>query len=405
MKFRVILILMRVYAFYIAILIYACFSSPTPDIFGMAEWVIAILMFIAIHPVKTFGVLTQKSLPPLLSFHRLFLLFMASVPLVVGTLNGNDAINIIRDIIPLGLLILPFAFMENDLKRLPMVLMIAGMVFALRYMIIAVPSMFEIGRAAGDDALLYLANSPLLVFACLYGFHLLTQPDKSFLTGRLIGLVVFCITCLAMAVMIQRAPLLLSLAGCAAIIFVRLGIIPLKTVIIVVCLGVLSLPLWDVAFQVISGFWDKTLTVGMNNRIHEFHAVVSNTTFFGSGWGAEWQSPAVGDYWVRYTHNMVSYYILKAGWIGGFLALGFLIIWGMESIKLARHHFAITLALLIPLTIHMSLYTGYKTFDFALLILSVFLCTRDRQASLFSTEPSRLSRGQRDALLMNSPNT
>lgn len=389
---------MREYAFYCAVLIYALFSSPTPDTFGWAEFVIAILLIFGIAPLRSFGFLVQKTMPAPLGFHRLFILWMMSVPLVIGAINGYPPTDIIRDIIPLALLALPLCFTERDLKRLPLILMIAGGCFAARYIFIALPSLLSIGSSAGNDVLLYLANSPLLPFACLFGFGVLTSTTKTYLTHRVIGLIILGITLSAMAVMIQRAPLVLSLIGCSLILAMRFGIAPFKTTLITIGLAILITPIISIVTQVGDGFLTKTLTVGANNRIDEFAAVLSDSTFFGHGWGAIWQSPAVGDYWVRYTHNMSSYYWLKAGVIGGVLSICFILFWLRHSIKIIMgHDFATGIALIVPLIIHMTLYTGYKTFDFALLLTLVFLCNKDHLASLSSTEHSRHNSGQQAA--------
>ena len=387
---------MRVYAFYCAILVYAGFSSPTPDHFGVAEIIIAALLAFAVNPVRLFGTLTQQNLPSPLSYHRLFILWMLSVPFMIGVFNGNGASDIMRDMIPLLCLILPFAFIHDDLKFLPPVMMIAGACLAARYCVITVPQQLMIGVEAGADSLLYLANAPLVMFAALYGFHLLTQPARILFSTRLVGLCVVIITLLAMATMVQRAPLTLCLLSFMGIVAVRFLQSPVKITAFLILMGILIMPLSPLIIQIMDGFITKTITVGANNRIEEFMASLRHFSPLGMGWGAEWQSPAVGDYWVRYTHNMVSYYGIKAGFVGIILASGFMVMWLGYALRIIfRYDFVIGIALFMPLFIHMILYTGYKTFDFALLIVMIVLWIKDRPAFLSSTEPFRPLSAQR----------
>lgn len=393
---------MRAYTLFIAILTYAFFSSPTPDRFGWAEMAVFGLLLFAIYPVKMISTITQNALPAPLNFHRLFLFFMVSVPLIIGAMNGYPMTDIMRDLIPLICLILPFCFLEKNMKWFPLVLMIAGCVFAIRYIIDAVPHLVSLGTEAGNESLLYLANSPLLLFACLYGFHKFTEPQKIFWTERLIGLLVVGVTLVAMTLMVQRAPMVLSVLGCITILIFRFGTTPIKLSIITALLCFLIMPFYGVIIEVADGFWEKTLTVGLNNRTEEFTHVAKQASMFGAGWGSVWQSPAVSDYWVRYTHNMVSYYLLKSGIIGATLAIIFMCVWLWQSIRIARHHFAMGVALFMPLLIHMTLYTGYKTFDFALLILLIFIWNRDHQASLSSTALSRPDLARRGGLRPSS---
>jgi len=257
----------------------------------------------------------------------------------------------------------------------------AGALFAVRYLFNALPDIMNIGLSPVHDSLLYLANSPLVPFTCITGFALLFSPDTKPFYYRVIGFALFAITTTAMALMVQRAPLILCAIGCLGIMAVRTTHTPLKTSIIATILLFISIPFMTIAFQIGDGLIEKTITVGANNRIDEIIAALSHTTLFGHGWGMEWQSPAVADYWVRYTHNMTTYYWLKAGVIGAALSILFIYIWIKETLILTRHNLAIGIAIIISISIHFFLYTGYKTFDISLLLALIISCKRDRHLS------------------------
>lgn len=401
---------MRIACFFLAILLYALFSSPTPDSAGLAEITIMALILIAVTPAGAIGAITRPHLPAPLGYHRFFCLFMLSVPLIIGVVNGYATGDIIRDLIPVMALCLPLPLplmtINPPVRSMAAAMGIAGFVFSLRYLLAVMPDLSIIGLNAQHDNLLYLANAPLVPFACLYGFAVLTDPEKKMLGQRITGGVITLVTFLAMACMVQRATFILCLTGCIAIAAIRLPRNPLTIVVITSILAIIITPYLPLLLQISDGMIEKTMTLGLNSRWDEITALIPHGTVFGQGWGALWQSPAVGDYWVRYTHNMFSYYWLKAGMIGSILAIGFALLWIRLAAQIVfRHNFALGLALIIPLLIHIFLYTGYKTFDFALLITLTYLCNKDRQASLSSTVPFRRNSVRRDGLPATLPCT
>jgi hypothetical protein len=372
---------MRIFAFIASIIAYAALSSPTPDAMGLGEFFVIALLFIALFHIKTINAALAHTLPSPLGFHRVFVLWMVSVPLFMGVINANAPQDIIRDIIPVALLALPIIMPRIDTRYFIITLSIAGSLFAARYLFFAMPNMLQIGLSPAHDSLLYLANSPLVPFAAIIGFSQLFAVDKCPLIFRFLALLLFTLTIISMGLMVQRAPLILTIMGCMALIGVRTAHAPTRTTIIATLLLILCLPLIGFVIQIYDGFVDKTLMVGTNNRLDEFMAVLSHSNLLGQGWGTEWQSPAVADYWVRYTHNMATYYWLKAGIIGAILSLIFIYLWLREAIILTRHNLAIGLAIIIPISIHFFLYTGYKTFDISLLLALIILCKRDHHPS------------------------
>jgi len=182
--------------------------------------------------------------------------------------------------------------------------------------------------------------------------------------------------------MMQRAPLILSSLACLVILGLSTAQRPLRSMMIgaIIVVGLISvMPLFmDLIFMMVN----KTMTVGWNNRFEEWVAIGKELTFFGAGWGATWQSPAVGEMHVRYTHNFLSYFMWKAGVIGGVMAFIFIIVWARYILKIGRDNIALCLALLVPFTIHVTLYTGFKTLDFAcLLALAVAWCAQNKNQS------------------------
>lgn len=377
---------MRFYALYFAIIVYAVFSDPTPDAVGMAEIIVAVFLCLAVGIAPIHAVAGRKFDHPTLSYHRLFFLWMMSVPLVTGVMHGYAAADIVRDIIPVMFLVLPLCFAghveDRHAEHLAKIMVAAGVLFALRYLWTAMPAYTDLGWRQAPHDMLYLANSPLIPFAAIMGFAWLTKPDGWHWAHRLAGLVVLGICVLAMVAMVQRAPIILVAAACGVLTLVRLGRHPLRVVVIIGLVLAAFYPLMPLALQVWDGLMHKTISVGWNNRWAENAAVRDMiwrgdilTSVFGYGWGHVWQSPAVSDEWVRYTHNMNVYYWLKSGLVGLALSAVFFILWMRDGFALLRHNIVIALAIMVPFTIHSVLYTGFKTLDYAILLLLLTLHT------------------------------
>lgn len=388
------------YALYLAIIIYGFLSSPTPDILSWVELIIIGLIIVSVGLVRPIHAMTGRGFPLYLQTHRVFLVYMMIVPFVVGCIEGYSISNIIRDFFPVAALILPLCFHPNKMKFFPVILMITGGVFALRYIS---PFIFQIDFSAGDSSLLYLANSPLVPFTAIMGFHWFTDVENSFLMKRIIGVALSIICFMAMAFMLQRAPLILSLVACIAIFSVRVVQAPVQSIIIGGIIILCMIPVWPIITEVVHSLGSKTLNVGLNNRIEELEAVMGHVSWFGIGWGGEFQSPAVADIWVRFTHNIISYYWLKAGAIGLIFSLGFIFIWGWQNIKLIRINMALGLSVLIPFMVHVTLYSGFKTLDFALLLTLITLCVQNQ--SLLSIEHFRQNWVRQGASHVTLPST
>jgi hypothetical protein len=369
----------REHLFYFSIIAYGLFSSPTPDNFGWPEAMVALSILISFAHPSSFNSLIQKPQSLSLGFHHLFFVYVATIPLFLGLLYGHNSQSIIRDYIPVLLLCIPIITPRIwNKNHLEWALIICGTSFAIRFLIDFI--------SFNAHGMLYLANSPLVPFTTLIGFHwiTMTQPTTSQWFKRFIGLVIFIIGVMAMILMAQRAPLVLSLLGVSIIIGFRIIQSPIRTTLINLILGIIGISLIPLFWVEILSISNKFLTIGDNNRLADIQAVLYQVTIWGHGWGYEWQSPAVADYWVRYTHNMTTYYWLKTGFIGAILSIGFIYIWGLESLKACKHNIAIGLAIFVPLTIHFFLYTGYKTFDLSLLLTFLVLCNhhlRDHRQS------------------------
>ena len=383
-----------------ALLFYGLFSSPTPDVIGWAEWIVGAFLVLSVGFLRPVLALLKRDIPLFLWGHRAFLVYMLCVPVFVGVLSGNHPQDMIRDLIPVFFLILPLCFYSFRPEMLVAVMAVAGGLLALRYIAVFLPFVLQ------GQSLLYLANAPMVSFATIIGFHWLTDVHDKMVIKRLVGGLIMLICFAAMAAAMQRAPLILSAAACMGLLGLRTLQKPIQSMMIGTIIVLAAMPFLFVFIQIFEGIEAKTIAVGWNNRLVELLAVFDQSTVWGTGWGGVWQSPAVGDFWVRYTHNIVSYYWLKAGVIGGIVAILFFVMWFWQVIRVLRIDLAIGLAVFVPFVVHTMLYTGFKTLDFALLltVLTSLLCTNQGKPSASSSSTGRFRRdlAPQDALPVTS---
>jgi len=353
------------FALYLAIILYGLLSSPTPDSVSWVEITIITFLILSVGFIRPLVALTAKEMPIYLKGHKLFFTFVFIVPSAIGIINGYELSNIARDLFPVCALILPLCFYGERLNYLNIAMAITGCAFAFRYIAPIIPNL---GFMASDTSLLYLANSPLVPFAAIMGLHWMSDIHENSIMQRLFGGLIFIICFTAMTIMLQRAPIILSALGCLGILGLRTIQKPIQSMILGTIIIMCVIPFLPLITEIFLSLQSKTLNDGLNNRVEEFQAVISQSTWWGHGWGAKFQSPAVGEVWVRFTHNIVSYYWFKAGILGAIFSIGFIGLWTWQNIRLLKINPAMGIAIAVPFLVHVTLYTGFKTLDFVLLL-------------------------------------
>lgn len=375
------------YCLYASMIVYGCFSSPTPDHIGIAEIIIALLLCMSIR-------LSHFASDSIQIFLFVSLGYGLIIPLITAFVNGQDAADIIRDLIPFLYLMIPLFLGwigTYDPQRFLMVLALIGISFSFRTIIsyqpvLMTPSLWGKGPPAD---LLYLANSPEVLFSALYclgqgGKFIMERGTRS--TGVVL-LACSLLPMVAMALMMQRA----GIGSVVIYIMIAIGFVlyhrPKWGMIFMISIFFFAVIAWNVVGSIFSMIEHKTEIVGLNARAQEWSAVFDilfrdwTTCLFGEGWGGRIESPAVGGLNVNYTHSLISSLLLKTGLIGAFIILlGCLApvlrsIWRIVSTKqMAGFHALISLgAAIFPLTISVFLYASYKSLGFGLILLVFFI--------------------------------
>ncbi len=372
------------YCLFMAMIFYGVFSSPTPDRIGIPEIIVGILLCLSFR-------LMPMSPMNTINFSWVVLGYGLSVPTLVALINGNDLADIMRDIVPFFYMMMSIFLGWIALvypKRFLMSLAGIGIIFSVRTIlayqqILLTPALW--GQGPPVD-LLYLANSPEVLFSALY--CLAQGGRKMMIKGELIRGIVIAILSIvpiiAMALMTQRAGvgavMIYMIIAICLILYHR----PQWGVIFTGLLLVVGLVLWPVFESVLFLLWQKTEIVGLNARTQEWSAVLAILSdgwinfLFGEGWGGRIENPAVGGLNVNYTHSLVSYILLKTGVIG---AIGILTICLMPVIRAfkgqlaQKTHFDLAIfgAALFPLLISVFLYASYKSLGFGLILLVFFI--------------------------------
>ncbi|HPF78474.1 MAG TPA: hypothetical protein PLF01_04180 [Alphaproteobacteria bacterium] len=386
-QIRVLLGDFRLLFFILALCLYALWGSPTPDNPGMVEAVIAVLLMLSLGTspsfIRLFYSLPQSQEKWFLAA-MVFALYGFSVPFITALMHQTEITVILRDLIGFVFLCLPLFFVPfvqgntDGQKFFLFTLIVIGVVFSARVLF---PD-FILWKSSLE--LLYLANSPLVLFTAIF---LLSRAFQEIFDKVTIRRFVVCsvflglaaIPLLAMFVDLQRASVLAL--GITAVFLGLLGLIkaPVKMAAPLLVFGWLCFLAYPYVLEIIENVEIKTSQVGLNMRLQEIYAVWDNTgqswlgILFGQGWGSSFPSPAVGGLQVTYTHSLLSYVFLKMGLAGLFLTLIYLF---FIFEKLLRLYFIDPVkgnALMWPLIIPIFLYASHKSFDFGLLLSLIIL--------------------------------
>ena len=378
----------RLCFFIVALFLYGTLSSPTPDNPNIVELSIAVLFITAlgvsglIKGLRHFFLQQKQSLWQIAGYT--LLCYGLVIPSLV-TLGQEVSLQVlIRDVIAFGFLcfpvfVVPFLMQSPQRQKVfEKLILFIGLAFALRVVFL------DFSFFTQADALLYLANSPLVLLSSIYlvlrvghktAYFKRLSDAKWFVIYAMLAL----LPMLAMYIDFQRASFLaiaFAAISYGLLIFIKTPVRIVLPVCILLALLVVFFPYFQV---VIESIVVKTSKVGLNMRYQEAIAVwsvVSHSPFsmlFGLGWGAEFSSPAVGNLNVGYTHSLLTYVFLKAGLIGLGLTLFYLFCIGQKAIKLVFVDPVWGNALIWPFIIPVTLYASYKSLDFGLIMTLIVL--------------------------------
>jgi hypothetical protein len=382
----------RLGAFCLALFLYALWGSPTPNNPDWVEATIAILLILALSwqgITNQFLHYKNKREEYWRLIAKIFFLYGVSVPLIIGAVQGENIIVILRDMIAFIFLCLPlflYDFLKNKkVENLFLIMcIIIGLIFAVR---VLVPH-FLLFRNTTE--LLYLANSPLvlmttIMLAGLASYHSFQNLNLKLIAKVLAFALLATIPLMAMFVDLQRASfvaLILSAVSLGVIGFIKApNKMIMPTLLLLLCFFMFE----DYFVGLAQGVNLKTAQVGLNMREQEIMAVWNTASqnslslFFGQGWGSYFTSPAVGNLNVTFTHSLLSYIFLKTGLIGLCLCLIYLYFIFEKWVRLYCSNPVKGNALIWPFIIPIFLYASHKSFDYGLLLTLILVLSARKQ--------------------------
>jgi len=307
-------------------------------------------------------------------------------------ISGNDAGNWLRDFIPLLYFFLPVLLMHRVYKQevwakwIVISLCTIGLSFSARHFTESGSSFGDVGKVIIFGTNAYFTQDPAVpfagVFLTCYGIWQLFQ--KNILHGSLI-LGLATLPWLAFLGTALRAPLLLSFS--AAMMIILFSIYRTRRPILGITILALSILLAinlmsEKIESMLSGSIDLVIQkhdrVGNSGRLEEFSAAIENADtlpgmLFGKGWGGTMPNPTGFGAEFRFTHNVLSYFLLKCGFIGVIFLLIYL--WWLlrcffRSINFKNgYEMSVALASGIVLLIHLGIEPGYKMLPLGILFM------------------------------------
>lgn len=375
-----------------ALCLYAFAGSPTPDSPGLVEVCIAVLLMGAVGLSSAYQAFRLDLTAPLWRVSgQVFLLYGLSVVVLMAAIAGHDKEQVLRDIFPFLFMMLPLflsdllARNERLFKLLILKVLLIGVVFSIRSLAdIGQNVLMFVSSSAGEASgeLTYFANMPTVLFAALFIFGISLRQFTEHFTFK--SLVLFLLGCgvaalilLPVAMTAQRASLGYVVVYVVILIGLALYRAPYRGLCVIAIVGALLFPFYNLGGGLVQTLMEKTSLVGVNARFAELEAVWSEifgsipTLLFGSGWGGSFESPAVADIRVNFTHSLLSSALLKMGVVGVILVILYLL--GIARIlwSFLRDSPVLALALAGPIVIDVFLYASFKSLDFGLILLLV----------------------------------
>ena len=345
------------------------------------------------------------------------------IPLSVALVRGNAITNVMRDVIPVMFLLvmpvfltisIPVVDWEKASDLLVIVLLFVGIVTTLTYfsgLIQMVGSPAKLMEIIHGDLQTYETHAthathatqtksltiilgpillktydPAMLFAALFfgnwGISLIVRSWRWLLAGCML---------LAIGTLIAYGFMVLGLRAYSIFYFMSLfamAVLHFKErgvyMILLPIMALVMVLIWPQIENVLNLLWLKEQAVGANGKLAEWHAVVvtilasPQTTLFGTGWGGVLNDPILFNQPTRFTHSMLSFFILKSG-ITGLLTLlatlSILLFGGKKlgkpfSLPLPRQ--ILLLSCMPPLLIGILFEPTYKMLSYGI-VLSLFI--------------------------------
>jgi len=385
-----------------ALLLYGGLSVPAPPALRGVELSIGLLILLSIGwqwplAVASGHALRTSSGVGWIPVAIVAFAWLLWVPLLRGAALGWEAVDILRDVVPLLYLFLPVLLVPAlraagpaAVRALAGGLGVAGLLLALRWWRQADWGFGAVGHRAMADGGVYLLNAPSVLFAAValpaMALSLIGTGGRFRHWLAAIPCAIGGALCLAaLAGAVHRTALGLALLSMAmiALWWARRKLWLALPLLIGLGLAVAA------GGDALVGAWqqaaEKTRLTGINARWEETAAVIEHAVsspwalLFGDGWGARIANPAVGGWRVSYTHTLASYSLLKTGLCGMVALAAYLGVLVRPWWRLLAADPPLALAVVPPLAMALCLHTSFKYLDTGVILTLMLLAAECRK--------------------------
>ena len=389
----------REWALVAALALYGLLSAPAPPEVRAVEVAIGALLLAAVGLIRPVMVATGHTLraPGLPEWEAVggaAFAWLLWAPLLRGLMLGWDMAAVLRDVVPLGYLFLPVLLVPllrrggaGAVRLLAGGLVLAGVLFALRWWRQSAWEFDAVGARAMADGLRYFLNAPSVLFAAvalpMAALGLVVRGGW-WRRAAAVVLLVPAMLCLgALAGAVHRMALGLAVLGCLASVPWWWRRAPVAVLAGGLAVGACVLLFGDVVAGALAQVAAKSRLIGANARFDEISAVLEQVTrslpafLLGDGWGALVANPAVGGWRVGYTHTLLSYALLKTGLLGVLALVAYLAALVPSAWALLRADPPLAVAVLAPLAMALGAHTSFKYLDCGLLLTLMVLAAEN----------------------------
>ncbi len=378
--------------FALSILSYGLFSLPFPRNPGLIEGAVALFLIATVGLRGALNLVAFNSNEGGVLKYRYVFWFLLLTPTIMMFFNNWGLKTYIRDIIPLLYIFLPLFLLPifhgyKFFRYLPWLVAIVGVLFSLRFFLETSSSPLDIGSAVFWDNKKYFSYDPAVLFGAIWLFvnglrHLIRTYASAFLSLLCFTGSFLCVA--ALAGVVQRAPLALFALSC--VIYFLFSDIrkDYKVVFLAIMLYLTMTYFSGLFFDVTELFYQKQSEQGLNNKDAEFASVLGvlslglTEAMFGIGWGGGFVNPAYGNILMYNTHSVVSYMLIKAGFLGA-VAMSVYYYGAIRSIICVfKYDLGLALSASSAFLIGLLFQPTYKTLSYGLILVIVFAYRVDK---------------------------
>lgn len=322
------------------------------------------------------------------AFSNSAFLALLSIGIAGSIAFSNKLDDVVRDIIPhiflflsifVGVRIIASKYPEKTLDLLAILIAISGALISWRFLSIVTPAITAIGtdRFAFDN-FLRLSFDPSVLFAAvffpIYAVEIFNPKNPTRVVLAAISLISGLVALGALGSTVSRGPIILALLSYSGYFLLTARNSIVRLIMAAIAAAVFYIIFASQINGVISLAIQKMMLHGDNGRFDEFRASFEAagvnvwTAFLGEGWGGLLLNPYRPGANFSFTHNVITYYILKTGLIGTTI-VSFYIVWTIRrGFALVKNKPAVFFGSMASLSYCLMIQPTYKSITCGLIL-------------------------------------